>query len=231
MSIICTICARSGSKGVLNKNIKNLNGIPLLAHTVLQAKGSNLFDMICVSSDSNEILEVGSSYGVDLCIIRPLELANDYISKLPAIRHAVEESELRFGRKFDIVVDMDVTSPLRNISDIKNAIKLLEDNNISNVITGSPARRSPYFNLVELNKNDVAELSKKPINPVTRRQDSPKCYDMNASIYVWNRSSLFENPTVFNEDTKIYVMPEERSIDIDTEVDFKIVEMLMKDKK
>ena len=231
MSIICTICARSGSKGVLNKNIKNLNGIPLLAYTILQAKESNLFDMICVSSDSNEILEIGSSYGVDLCIKRPNELANDYISKLPAIRHAVEESELRFGRKFDIVVDMDVTSPLRNIDDIKNAIKLLKDNDISNVITGSPARRSPYFNLVELNKNGVAELSKKPINTITRRQDSPSCYDMNASIYVWKRSSLFENPTVFNEDTKIYVMPEERSIDIDTEFDFKIVEMLMKDRK
>lgn len=228
MSKICTICARGGSKGVKNKNIRLLAGLPLIAHTILQAKESKLFDMITVSSDSQEILDIASKFGADLLVKRPDELASDFISKLPSIRHAVEESEILFGKQFDVIVDMDVTSPLRMIYDIKNAVDLMLDNNVSNVITGAPARRSPYFNLVEEDENGVVGLSKPPQTPLFRRQDSPRCYDMNASIYVWKRYSLFENPTVFNKDTIIYVMPEERSTDIDSELDFEIVEMLFK---
>jgi CMP-N-acetylneuraminic acid synthetase len=227
MSIICTICARSGSKGVKNKNIRLLDGIPLIAHTIIQAVESKIFDMITVSSDSEEILNLSSKYGADLLVRRPSELATEFISKLPAIRHAVEESELIYGKKFDIIVDMDVTSPLRLIEDIHSVIKLLNEKKVSNIITGSPARRSPYFNLVEEDENRVIRLSKKLANPIFRRQDSPKCYDMNASIYAWKRDSLFKGETVFNDDTLIYIMPEERSVDIDNELDFKIVEMLI----
>lgn len=90
-----------------------------------------------------------------------------------------------------------------------------------------PSRRSPYFNLVELNADGVAELSKPLKYPIARRQDAPKCYYMNASIYVWRRQVLFASDTIFNGDTKLYVMPEERSIDIDSELDFKFVEFLM----
>ena len=228
MSIICTICARSGSKGVKNKNIRLLDGIPLIAHTIIQAVESKIFDMITVSSDSEEILNLSSNYGADLLVNRPSELATEFISKLPAIRHAVEESEFIYGKKFDIIVDMDVTSPLRLIEDIHSVIKLLNEKKVSNIITGSPARRSPYFNLVEEDENGVIRLSKKLVDPIFRRQDSPKCYDMNASIYAWKRNSLFKTETVFNDDTLIYIMPEERSVDIDNELDFKIVEMLIK---
>ena len=228
MSIICTICARSGSKGVKNKNIRLLDGIPLIAHTIIQAVESKIFDMITVSSDSEEILNLSSKYGADLLVNRPSELATEFISKLPAIRHAVEESEFIYGKKFDIIVDMDVTSPLRLIEDIHSVIKLLNEKKVSNIITGSPARRSPYFNLVEEDENGVIRLSKKLANPIFRRQDSPKCYDMNASIYAWKRNSLFKTENVFNDDTLIYIMPEERSVDIDNELDFKIVEMLIK---
>lgn len=230
MSRICTICARGGSKGVKNKNIRQIAGLPLIAHTLLQAKESGLFDMIIVSSDSQEILEVSSKYGVDLLINRPPELATDFISKLPAIRHAVSEAEKIHGDKFDVVVDMDATSPLRNIEDIKGAVSLLEDKKISNVITGAPARRSPYFNLVEVDSSGYVKLSKPPETYIARRQDSPLCFDMNASIYVWWRSSLFEFPTVFNKDTLLFEMPEERSTDIDNEFDFQIVEILMNKK-
>lgn len=225
--IICTICARGGSKGVKNKNIKIIAGKPLIAHTIIQAIESKVFDKIVVSSDSQEILDIAGKYGVDLLINRPSELANDYISKLPAIRHAVNETEAFFDTRFSLVVDMDPTSPLRNINDIRTSINLLIQKNISNLITGSPARRSPYFNLVEKVENDKIILSKKLEKPVFRRQDSPKCYDMNASIYVWKKAALFEYETVFNYDTELYEMPENRSVDIDTELDFVIVEYLL----
>lgn len=226
---ICTICVRGGSKGVKNKNIRPLAGKPLLAHTLEQAKESGLFQRIAVSSDSDAILKVAEQWGADDLVVRPQELASDTSPKLPAICHCVKAAEIRAGKRADIVVDLDATSPLRLTEDIKGAVDLLESRGISNVITAAPARRSPYFNLVEVDDRGVVTLSKPPESSVVRRQDSPACFDMNASIYVWKRHALFDNTaTVFNNDTGLFVMPEDRSHDIDTELDFEIVEFLMK---
>lgn len=228
MSRICTICARGGSKGIKNKNIRELAGKPLIALSLEQARSSNLFDFIAVSSDSVEILDVARSHGADLLVDRPSELATDTAAKIPVIRHCVEEAEQFFGKRFDVIVDLDATSPLRLVADIQGAVDLLENSNVSNIITAAPARRSPYFNLVELAEDGVVRLSKPLQKPIVRRQDSPQCFDMNASIYVWKRSALFDYPTVFNADTRLFVMPEERSIDIDTELDFEIVGLMMR---
>lgn len=228
MSRICTICARGGSKGVKNKNIRDLAGKPLIAHTLEQARASGLFDLIAVSSDSPAILDMACNHGADLLVERPTKLATDTAAKLPVIRHCVEEAERISGKRFDVVVDLDATSPLRLVADIQGAVDMLEREKISNVITAAPARRSPYFNLVELGEDGVVRLSKPPEKPIVRRQDSPKCFDMNASIYVWQRAALFDYPTVFNADTQLFVMPEDRSTDIDNELDFEIVEFLMR---
>jgi CMP-N-acetylneuraminic acid synthetase len=225
---ICSICARGGSKGVKNKNIKIINGKPLIIYTLEQAKLSNVFDEIAVSSDSEDILKVASEFGIKNLIHRPEHLATDSAPKIPVIQHCVLEVEKNKNLKFNTMVDLDVTAPLRSIEDIKNAINLLEINNFSNVITATKSRRSPYFNLVEVNEKGVVELSKKIDSQIVRRQDSPKCYDMNASIYVWNRESFFKFNTVFLQDTALYEMPEERSIDIDSELDFEFVEFLIK---
>ena len=111
--------------------------------------------------------------------------------------------------------------------DIVNAVELLESTSSGNVITAAPSRRSPYFNLVEEDKNGIVRLSKSSNNAVNRRQDSPECYDMNASIYVWERGSLMNNESIFNDYTRMYVMPEERSQDIDSDLDFLIVKTIM----
>jgi CMP-N,N'-diacetyllegionaminic acid synthase len=226
MKMICTICARKGSKGLKSKNIKELDGKPLIAHTITQAISANIFDAISVSSDSKDILDVASAYGIENLIERPYELATDSASKILTIQHCLKTTEEITKHKFDVIVDLDVTSPLRSADDIKNAVKLLDVQNVSNVITGVPARRSPYFNMVELDQNGIARLPKPPINKFFRRQDSPQCYDMNASIYVWKRKCLLESDSIWNEQTRLYVMSEE-SIDIDSELDFKIVEFLM----
>lgn len=227
MKRICTICARGGSKGVKGKNIRPLLGKPLIAYSLEQAKKSGLFEAVAVSSDSELILEAAREFGADYLITRPGELATDQAAKLPVIKHCVAEVEKQKGYDFDTIVDLDATSPLRSVEDIQNAVALLEKSGAGNVITAMPSRRSPYFNLVELNANGVVELSKPLKVPVVRRQDAPKCYDMNASIYVWKHQTLFSSNTIFNGDTKLYVMPEERSIDIDSELDFKFVELLM----
>jgi CMP-N,N'-diacetyllegionaminic acid synthase len=224
---LCTICARGGSKGIKDKNLRLLAGKPLLAYSIEHARDSGLFDVLAVSSDSPAILEIADRWKVDYLIQRPLELAIDQAAKLPAIKHCVTEVQMRCGNAFDTLVDLDVTSPLRIPNDIREAVALLERMGTGNVITAMPARRSPYFNLIEIDSAGLVGLSKRPQLTIVRRQDAPRCYDMNASIYVWTQQSLFASDGVIGNETRLYVMPEERSIDIDSELDFQFVEFLL----
>lgn len=227
MKRLCTVCARGGSKGVKGKNTRPLLGKPLLCYSIEQARASGLFDAIAVSSDSEAILAIAQQCGVDHVVLRPADLASDQAAKLPAIRHCVVEVQQRTGIDFDTLVDLDATSPLRLPQDIIDAVALLESNAVGNVITAMPARRSPYFNMVELTADGVAQLSKPLPGPIVRRQDAPRCYDMNASIYVWAAPRLLASDQLFHPDTRLHVMPEERSIDIDSELDFQFVEFVM----
>ena len=120
---ICSICMRGGSKGVTNKNVRELNGRPLMAYTIEQAIISDLFDHVIVSTDSNEIASTAKKFGASTWFLRPSKLATDESPKLPVIRHALLEAEKYYGYNFDIIVDLDVTSPLRKVSDITNAYK------------------------------------------------------------------------------------------------------------
>ena len=125
---------------------------------------------------------------------------------------------------------MDVTAPLRKKGDIKSAVELFENTTeASNLVTGCRARKSPYFNLVELNENGYVRRSKSLNSPIPGRQQSPPCYDMNASIYVYNRNKFFQDfdKTCLVENTIFFEMHEQQSIDIDTELDFEIVQYLM----
>lgn len=219
---LATICARGGSKGLPGKNIKPLLGEPLITWSIMHAKQSGLFDYIAVSSDSDAILEV--CHGV-IPIRRPAHLATDSCGKLAVIEDAVAMVESLLGFQFDTIVDLDVTSPLRIAADIIAAVDLQKQTGCSNVITGTPAHRSPYFNLVEV-KDGIAALSKP--STIERRQDSPECFDMNASVYIWNRDKFMDDPKLFYDDTQLYIMPRERSVDIDDQLDFDVCEMIMR---
>ncbi len=227
---LCTICARGGSKGVKNKNIRPLNGKPMIAYTIEQAQKSKLFDHIVVSTDSDEIATVALQYGAEVFFKRSAALSSDTAGKLDVIKDAFLKSEKHYNQNFSHLIDLDATAPLRDINDIINAYnQFLKDDN-DNLITGMPSRRSPYFNLVELNEEGKVVLSKPHDKKLLRRQDVPKSYDMNASIYIWKRDALLNNDTLFLEKTGLYIMPEERSIDIDSELDFEFVEFLMRKK-
>jgi CMP-N,N'-diacetyllegionaminic acid synthase len=228
MKSFCTICARGGSKGLVGKNARELLGKPLLAWTIDQARQTGLFETIAFSSDSDPLLQAALKAGADIAVKRPDVMATDTAPKLPAIRHCLEEAIARTGNAPDIFVDLDVTSPLRLPSDITGAVEMLERTGARNVITGAPARRSPYFNLVEATTDGAVALSKTMNPPVVRRQDAPRCFDMNASIYVWRVAAFLENPAVFYPDTRLFEMPEERSIDIDSDLDFTLVELLLR---
>jgi CMP-N,N'-diacetyllegionaminic acid synthase len=229
-NILCTICARGGSKGVKNKNIKELNGKPLIAYTIEQAKESGLFEHIVISTDSDDIANVAQECGAEVFFKRSSEMASDTAGKLDVIKDAFKRSEEYYSKTFDYLIDLDATAPLRSVEDIINSFKQFKKDNNENLITAMPSRRSPYFNLVEQDRNGKVYLSKKLDDAVVRRQDAPKSYDMNASIYIWKRDIILNENSIFLKKTGLYVMPEERSIDIDTELDYKFVEFLMKEK-
>ncbi|MFX4235816.1 cytidylyltransferase domain-containing protein [Aliarcobacter butzleri] len=230
-NILCTICARGGSKGVKNKNIKELNGKPLIAYTIEQAKASGLFEHIVISTDSDDIANIAKQYGAEVFFKRSSEMASDTAGKLDVIKDAFGRSEKYYNKTFDYLIDLDATAPLRIVEDIINSFKQFKENDNDNLITAMPSRRSPYFNLVEQDKDGKVYLSKKLDSAVVRRQDAPKSYDMNASIYIWKRDIILNENSIFLEKTGLYVMPEERSIDIDNELDFKFVEFFMKERE
>lgn len=228
---ICTITVRGGSKGVPGKNWRELAGVPLYAHSVRHAVDSGLFDRIAVTSDATQVLDTALSFGATDVVVRPAELASDSAGKVPSILHAVLEVERRRGVAFDTVVDLDATSPLREVSDIVGAVELLESSGAESVITGAPAHRSPYFNLVEVDGGTgTVAVSKSLAAGILRRQDAPPTFDMNASVYVWRRDALEVDPRVFYPTTRLFEMPVERSHDIDSELDFEYVGWLLERK-
>jgi CMP-N,N'-diacetyllegionaminic acid synthase len=224
---ICTILARGGSKGLPGKNRRQIAGKPLIAHAIEQARAADLFDAIAVSSDDEKLLATAEDWGIEHIVRRPPEMANDTASKLPAIRHCAVTVEQALGIAFDVIVDIDVTSPLRTAEDIRGAVSLQEQNDVSCVITGARSRKSPYFNQVECDSEGFARLVKPLEGRLDRRQDAPVTYDMNAAVYVWRYRDFMENPTIFYPDTLLYEMPDDRSHDIDTPLDFDFVELLM----
>ncbi len=227
MKTICTICMRGGSKGVPNKNLRDLNGKPLMAYTIEQALESGLFEHVVVSTDSAEIAAASISCGAEAWFTRPNELATDEAPKIPVIRHALLEAERHYGQQFDVLVDLDATAPLRSVEDIRDGYRQFIAENAEILISGCPARSNPYFNMVERVDGRI-RLVKALDTPPVRRQDAPAVYDMNASIYIWRRESLLENDTLFTDKTSLYVMPEERSVDIDTNMDWNVVEFIIK---
>ena len=141
---------RSGSRGVKNKNIKLINGKPLMSYTIKQAIKSKIFDHIIISTDSMKMLKCAKSYGGEGWFIRPKRLASNTCSKIPAIKHALKKAEKFYNKKFKYIVDLDVTSPLRKVTDIIDAYKIFIKNKGDVLITGAKSKKNPYFNMVEM---------------------------------------------------------------------------------
>jgi CMP-N,N'-diacetyllegionaminic acid synthase len=227
--ILATICCRGGSKGVPGKNIKLLHGKPLIAYTIETAKQCKLVDDLIVSTDDEQIAAVAKEYGAPVPFIRPAYLASDSASKWPVFIHALEAYEKQTGKTVDYLVDIDVTVPLKSATDIDGAIQMaLDDTNADVVITGFEPEKNPYFNMMEAGENGYAALVKSSPNPIVRRQDAPPVYGLSGAAFVVKRSALYEYEhwsTV--KHVKIYPMPKARAIDIDNEVDFRLIEFLM----
>ena len=228
MNTIISICARGGSQGVPGKNIRPLLGKPLIAWTIEQALASGLADGVFVSTDDAQIAAVATAHGATVPFVRPAELATAATAKVPVIQHLVGWLEAK-GRIVDRIIDLDPTSPLRDLADIHACAALL-DPQTDVVITGYESDKNPYFNMVELKQSGFYGRVCAPPTEIAGRQQAPKVYAMKASIYAWHRhtlaQSLWSHPRI-----RLHPMPRERSIDIDHPVDFELVELLMKRKR
>ncbi len=223
MNPLITICARAGSKGVIGKALKSFCGKPLILWTVEQAQAWGK-GKIVVSSDSMKILCLAGGVRT---LLRPLDLALDDTPKLATIRHVHQATEVMYQEEYDPIVDLDITNPIRTVQDIENAYQLFLKDKPDTLFSVTRARRSPYFNQVEI-RGGEARLCKSNYDPVTRRQDSPEVYDLNCSIYLYRRAWLMDKANVHPCQGKaaIYVMPDYAAFDIDMELDFFLVEWL-----
>lgn len=233
MKTLITICARGGSKGIPGKNIKPIAGKPLIGYSidcarkVQKAIGAD----IILSTDSEEITAVAASLGLETPYHRPAELANDTCGKLDAISHAWEWAEEHFGCRYDYVLDLDCTAPLRTLEDVLEGFRILEAQpEALDLFSVSPAARNPYFNMVEQKENGYFDLVC-PDSGFTSRQSAPKVYDMNASFYIYRRKFFEEGRRDPNTPLSlVYVMPH-RCFDLDEPVDFDFMEYLMENGK
>ncbi|OGE30443.1 hypothetical protein A3C59_00460 [Candidatus Daviesbacteria bacterium RIFCSPHIGHO2_02_FULL_36_13] len=229
-NLLLTICARGGSKGVKGKNIKDLAGKPLIYYTIKQAKEWGKAQHIVVSTDSKEIATIAKEFGAEVPFLRPGELATDTAGKVGVIRHALKFCEDIYKKKFDAVMDLDTTSPLRKVEDLEKAFNLFLSKKPKTLFSVVKAHRNPYFNMVEEDSEGKAQYSKSS-GGFSRRQDAPKVYDMNASIYIYDREYLLDenNNKPVSDNSIIYLMDEISRIDIDSEMDFKFIEFLVKE--
>lgn len=230
-NILITICARGGSKGIKGKNLRMLGGKPLIAYTIQQAIAWGHADHVVVSTDSKQIAKVAIDYGAEVPFMRPKELATDEAGKIPVLRHALSQCERIYNKEFQIIVDLDPTSPVRSLKDIDLALKKFKRLGVKTLFSVIRAHKSPYFTMVERNKHGMYELSKKPPRPIVRRQDAPIVYDLNASFYVYKPEYLRSpsSMTPISDNSGIYVVDDWASIDIDREIDFRFIEFLVKE--
>lgn len=222
------IPARGGSKGLPRKNILPLAGRPMICYTLDAAIGAlEEGDEICVSTDDDEIIQVVEDFGIRVPFVRPRELASDIARSEDVIRHALQWYNLK-GLDFDAVVLLQVTSPLRNAEHVREALKLWTPK-LDMIVSVKETDANPYYVLFEESENGFLRKSKE--GKFTRRQDCPPVYELNGAIYIINARSLKEKEMQSFTRVKKIVMNHLTSIDIDTEMDWRIAEFLLKDDK
>jgi N-acylneuraminate cytidylyltransferase/CMP-N,N'-diacetyllegionaminic acid synthase len=222
--ILAVIPARGDSKEIPRKNVKELGGMPLIAHTIRAAQQAKTLDRVILSTDSPEIAEVGKRYGVEVPFLRPAELAADESPMAPVLAHAVASVEKELGKSIDVVVLLQPTSPFRTAAQIDEGISLLTESGADSVVGLCKARHNPYWMWVIRNGN-VERLFSEGAS-FRRRQDLPEVYRVNGAFYASRRHVIMDRGQVLGEKIRGLVMTEEDSLDIDSALDFRFAEAI-----
>jgi CMP-N,N'-diacetyllegionaminic acid synthase len=218
-TILAIIPARGGSKGIKGKNLLKVHGKPLLAWSIEQAKASLYIDRLVLSSEDEEIIKVAKSYGCEVPFVRPRELATDVSPTIDTIHHAMSHLD----KAYDYLVLLQATSPLRTSGDIDRCISICHKGGVSSCVSFTEVEQSPFWMYRMHDDSRMIPILGKE-DQSARRQDNPKCYIKNGAVYVARWESLLDSDSFVTNDTLPYIMPHERSLDIDTPLDLLILE-------
>lgn len=226
MRSLVIIPARGGSKGIPHKNIKDLNGKPLIYYTIDVARKIASDEDICVTTDDQEIMSVVEDYGLKVPFVRPKYLATDTMGTYEVLLHALKYYEDK-GQKYDNIVLLQCTSPFRREEDVKGALRLY-NSGVDMVVSVKETSANPYYNCFEENEFGYLSICKGD-NRFVRRQDAPHAWEFNGAVYVINPESLKRSPLSKFEKRVKYEMDDIHSLDLDTMLDWKIAELLIKE--
>ena len=228
MKNVVFIFARSGSKGLKNKNIKKFSGKPLIYWTIKQAKKIKNIDSIILSTDSIKIANLGKKYGASVYFIRPKKLASDNSPEWLSWKHAVKFIQKKFKTNLSKIVVLPVTSPCREIKDINNCINLYQTKKFDSTMVVSKTSLHPAFNLVKKNKNEIQLIDKR--KKIFRRQQFKNIFKLTTVAIVTNSKTILEKNSIFDGKVGAIEIPNSRAVDIDTIDDFIYCEYLFKKK-
>lgn len=233
MRILFTIAGRAGSKGVKNKNIRPFLGYPLPHFTIaaielfLDANPDIEADVV-LNTDSEALISIFLDYKPKFkpyVIHRQEKLSGDLVPKMAVISNCMEVMQTRHAKSYDVIIDLDLTSPLRTVGDIENLIEEYITGSYDVVFSVTPARRNPYFNMVKRVENEYQRVL---YSDFTTRQEAPEIYDMNASLYAYSPLFLASNSNIFDGICGVIVMEDTGILDIDNEGDFELMEAIAK---
>jgi len=231
-SLLAVIPARGGSKGLPGKNVRPFAGLPLIAHSIRCAAMSPLIERCIVTTDSEDIARVARAHGGSVPFMRPAELAGDDTPMIPVLQHALREAEQMDSRRYEMILLLDPTSPGRLPQDIAKAVDMLEqDPKCVGVIGVSEPHFNPRWTCVE-ERNGYAVLAFAGSGGYTRRQDVPPVYRVNATLYLWRRDYLLAADSSWlakNPPCRLLVVPEMRAVHIDSEEDFRLAEIFVRE--
>ena len=220
----CFIFARGGSKGIRNKNLMKINRYTLVEHSILFAKKLKIFENIFISSDSNQILEIGHKRNIKT-IKRPKRLSLDNSPEWLAWQHAINYAKKKYGN-FDLFVSLPPTAPLRSKTDILNSIKKIKS--CDAVITYKKSHSNPWFNMVSYKRDNLKLVNSG--KKIFRRQDAPVVFDMTTVAFVLKPDFILNNNSIWDGKVKGTEVPVERAIDIDDQIDLDMARFLYNDR-
>ena len=226
--VLAVIPARGGSRGVPKKNIRPVKGKPLIIYTIEVAKRCEVITDLVVSTDDPEIRKISTNNGVEVPFIRPADLATDTALAIPTIQHSVRMMEKKKKTVYDIVVMLQPTSPLRSVNDISESLQLLLDSDADGIISVVQVNNFHPMKMKKIIEGFLVNYEKPPVeNPP--RQLLPPVYIVNGAIYATKRDTLMKNDSFIGKKCLPYIMPEERSVNIDSILDFKLIENIISD--
>lgn len=225
-NIVAFIFARGGSKGVPRKNVRPIAGLPLIAHAIQAARGVAGISRVVVSTDDDEIAQAARDHGAEVPFRRPAELATDSASEWLAWRHAIHAVEAESG-PIDLFVSVPAVCPLRTSADISACIARHDAGDADLVLTVVPAKANPYYTLIELDGSGAPHICKQPQTALSGRQQAPEVYQIVAGCYVAKPDFIRTQDGIWSGRLRTVEIAEEHGVDIDTEVDFALAELLL----